>query len=220
MKDINKTYPAQIHRTVAEKELKDKKSDINKLFLYNKNIDALVYTYFLDLSYPVEVAEKTYETRVWKSDLPNQQSIADSCRISKSTYIRKLKVLKEEGYITEYDEYYLIEPQPQQAFIHIPLQTIKFFLDACNSNVIKTYLYLAQGYKYAKSIGKSYYTFTKEEIMKVIKLSTTHKEGQQVMTNILTTLENNGLIKCEEGYVGQKPVKKLVEFNFSYKKIN
>ena len=57
---------------MAEKELKDKKSDINKLFLYNKNIDALVYTYFLDLSYPVEVAEKTYETSVWKSDLPNQ----------------------------------------------------------------------------------------------------------------------------------------------------
>ena len=219
-KIVQKRYPAEVHRGVSDVELKNKKSDINKLFLYNKNIDALIYTYFLDNSYPVTLDDGSVQTRVWKSELPNQETIATACRISKSTYSRKLKILKEEGFITEYDEYFLIEKQPETAFIHIPLETIKFFLDACNSNVIKTYLYLGQGYKYAQSQGKKYYTFSKEQIMNVIKISTTHKEGQEIMTNILTTLENNGLIKIENGYIGKRPIKKLVEFNFTYKQIN
>lgn len=46
--------------------------------------------------------------------------------------------------------------------------------------------------------------------MKVIKLSPTNKESRIIMTNILDCLENNGLIKIEDGFRGQKPIKKLV----------
>ena len=218
-KIINKQYPATIRRGASDVELKNKKSDINQLFLYDKNIDALVYTYFLDKSCPVQNDEGKMQTRVWKTEIPNQDQIARVCRISKSTYCRKLKVLKDKGYIVDYDEYYLIE-NPEDAFIHIPLDTIKFFLDACNSNVIKVFLYLAQGDKLAKSEGRHYYNFTRQEIMKVIKLSPTNKESRVIMTNILDCLQNNGFIKVEDGFKGQKPIKKLVQFNLLYKKNN
>lgn len=216
-KIIKKQYPATIHRGVDKVELKNKKSDINQLFLYNKNIDALIYTYFLDKSRPVKNQQGEQQTRVWKTQLPNQEEIAKVCRISKSTYCRKLKILKDEGFIVDYEEYYLVK-NPENAFIHIPLETIKFFIDSCNSNVIKTYLYLAQGDKLAKKEGKPYYNFTREEIMNVIKLSPTNKEGRTTMTNILDCLQNNGLIKIKDGFRGQKPIKQLIEFNLVYKK--
>lgn len=218
-KTINKQYPATVHRGASDVELKNKKSDINQLFLYDKNIDALVYTYFLDKSCPVENDDGKMQTRVWKTQIPNQDEIAESCRISKSTYCRKLKVLKDKGYIVDYNQYYLIK-NPESSFIHIPLETVKFFIDACNSNVIKVFLYLAQGDKLAKSEGRPYYNFTRQEIMKVIKLSPTNKESRIAMTNILDCLENNGLIKIQDGFVGQKPIKKLIQINLTYKKNN
>ena len=218
-KIINKQYPATIHRGATDVELKNKKSDINQLFLYDKNIDALVYTYFLDVSCPVKNDDGEMQTRVWKQEIPNQEEIARICRISKSTFCRKLKVLKDKGYIIDYDEYYLIR-NPENSFIHIPLDTIKFFIDACNSNVIKVYLYLAQGDKLAKANGRSHYNFTREEIMKVIKLSPTNKQSRITMTNILDCLENNGLIKVQDGFKGQKPIKKLIQLNLLYKKNN
>lgn len=216
---INKEYPTTIHRGVDKVQLKNKKSDINQLFLYNKHIDALIYSYFLDQSYPVENDNGQKQTRVWKSQIPSQEEIAKICRMSKSTYCRKLKVLKDEGYIVDYQEYYLIK-NPESAFVHIPLETIKFFVDACNSNVIKTYLYLVQGDKLAKKNGQPCYNFTREEIMNVIKLSPTNKESRLTMTNILDCLQNNGLIKIQDGFRGQKPIKKLIEINLTYKKNN
>lgn len=219
MSEINKQYPATIHRGASDVELKNKKSDINQLFLYDKNIDALIYTFFLDRSCPVKNDQGKMQTRVWKTEIPNQEQIARICRVSKSTYCRKLKVLKDKGYIVDYEEYYLIK-NPESCFIHIPLETVKFFIDACNSNVIKVYIYLAQGDKMAKSEGRPYYNFTRQEIMKVIKLSPTNKESRIIMTNILDCLENNGLIKIEDGFRGQKPIKKLVQLNLSYKKNN
>ena len=48
MSQIKKQYPATVHRGATKMELSNKKSDINQLFLYNKTIDALIYTYFLD----------------------------------------------------------------------------------------------------------------------------------------------------------------------------
>ena len=219
MSQIKKQYPATVHRGATKVELSNKKSDINQLVLYNKNIDALIYTYFLDNSYPVENDNGQMQTRVWKSEIPSQDKIAEACRMSKSTYCRKLKILKDEGYIIDFDEYYLVK-NPQTSFIHIPLQTIKFFVDACNSNVIKTYLYLAQGNKLAKKNGQPYYNFTREQIMRVIKLSPTNKESRTTMTNILDCLENNGLIKIQDGFRGQKPIKKLIQFNLTYKKNN
>lgn len=218
-KIIDKQYPATIHRGATDVELKNKRSDINQLFLYDKNIDALIYTYFLDVSCPVKNDEGKMQTRVWKTQIPSQDEIAKICRISKSTFCRKLKVLKDKGYIVDFDEYYLIQ-NPESSFIRIPLDTIKFFMDTCNSNVIKVYLYLAQGDKLAKSEGRPYYNFTRQEIMKVIKLSPTNKESRITMTNILDCLQNNGLIKVQDGFKGQKPIKKLVQFNLLYKKNN
>lgn len=218
-KIIDKQYPATIHRGATDVELKNKRSDINQLFLYDKNIDALIYTYFLDVSCPVKNDEGKMQTRVWKTQIPSQDEIAKICRISKSTLCRKMKILKDRGYIVDFDEYYLIQ-NPESSFIRIPLDTIKFFIDACNSNVIKVYLYLAQGDKMAKSEGRPCYNFTREEIMKVIKLSPTNKESRVTMTNILDCLQNNGLIKVQNGFRGQKPIKKLVQLNLLYKKNN
>lgn len=217
-KEPEKPYPAQVHRGVSDVELKNKKSDINKLFLYNKDIDALIYTYFLEKSCPVKNDNGQMQTRVWKTQIPNQDEIAKICRISKSTYCRKLKILKENQFILDYPEYYLIKKKPESSYLQLPLDTIKFFLDTYNSNTIKTYIYLAQGYKFAVlENGRSYYTFTKQEIMKVIKISTTHKQSQEQMTHILDNLVNNGLIELgTDKFEGKRRLKTLKKVNWTY----
>lgn len=212
-KILQKHFPAEIHRerTVSMNKVQD-------LFLYNKKIDALLYAYFQDMSVPIEVGQengkKIYQTRVWKSQLPSDEKIGQICRMSRSTVIRKKKVLKEEGFLEEYDEYWIVK-NPEQAFFPVPLNTIKFFLDTASSNVVKTYIYLGQGYKYAASERRKY-LFTKEQIMKVIKVSTTNKSGYEQMDNILNCLINNGFIKIQEFYNGRIPMKKLIQFNSDF----
>lgn len=216
-KDLSKHFPAEVHRS-NQKEL------VQKLFLYNKKIDALLYAYYQDMSVPVQVdqdqnGKKRYQTRVWKSDLPSDEKVGQICRMSRSSVIRKKKILKEEGFLEEHEDYWVIL-NPQTAFFPIPLDTVKFFIDTATSNVIKAYIYLGQGDKYTREKYCRPYQFTKQEIMKAIKISTTNKSGYQEIDNILNCLTNNGLIKIESFYKGKIPMKRLVEFNRYFIKSN
>lgn len=216
-KVLQKHFPAEVHRT-------NQKEIVQKLFLYNKKIDALLYAYFQDMSVPVQVGQdlngkKIYQTRVWKSDLPSDEKVGQICRMSRSSVIRKKKILKEEGFLEEYDQYWVIL-NPENSFFPIPLDTVKFFIDTATSNVIKTYIYLGQGDKYTMSKFGRKYQFTKQEIMKAVKISTTNKSGYQEIDNILNCLSNNGLIKIESFYKGKVPMKRLVQFNSIFIKSN
>lgn len=215
--NIEKHFPAEIHRgeTIAKVEL-------NKLFLYNKKIDALLFAFLQDLSVPVEVGKdesgkKIYETRVWKQELPSQEKICKKVRIGSRVTLRsRLRVLEERGYIKDCDEYYLLL-NPEKQFLPVPLETLKFLIDACSSQTIKTYIYLGQSFK-MKQAERRKYIFTKDQIIQAIKVPKTQGKQYQKIDNILDCLRNNGLIKTE--IVANKKTKriKLVEFNYHYKK--
>lgn len=216
---LQKHFPGQVHRG---KDIP--KSELNKLFLYNKKIDALLYAYLQDLSVPVEVGvredgRKIYETRVWKQELPKQDQICKKVRIgSRVTLKSRLNLLKEYNFLEEYDEYYLLL-NPEKQFFKIPLDTLKFLIDACSSDTIKIYIYLGQGYQMKKKQNRKY-IFTKDELIQAIKIPKTEGKQYQKIDNILDCLINNGLIKIGTAIDGKVRRLKVEEFNYDYKKNN
>lgn len=215
---IQKHFPGQVHRG---KDIA--KSELNKLFLYNKKIDALLYAYLQDLSVPVEVGKdevtgkKINQTRVWKQVLPKQEQICKKVRIGSRVTLRtRLNTLIENGFVKEYDEYYLLL-NPEKQFFPIPLETLKFLIDACSSDTIKIYIYLGQGYQMKKKQGRKY-IFTKEQLIEAIGIPKTKGRQYEKIDNILDCLINNELIKVEVVPNGKVRRLKVSEFNYHYKK--
>lgn len=208
--ELSKHFPAEIHR---QKNIP--KMELNKLFLYNKKVDAVLYTYYQDLSVPVQIGQengkKIYETRVWKEQIPSDAKVGQATRLSRSSIIRKRKILIDEGFLEDHQDYYVIK-NPQSMFFPIPLRLLKFFIDTASSGVIKTYIYLGQSYKYANSMSRKY-LFTKEQIIGVLGLSKTNQSSYEQVENILNCLINNGLIEIQSVYKGKTPMKKLVAFH-------
>lgn len=219
MSNIEKQFPGQVHRG---KDIP--KSELNKLFLYNKKIDALLYAYLQDLSVPVEVGvkkdgKKEYQTRVWKEELPKQQEICKKVRIgSRVTLKSRLKLLIDNGFLREQNQYYVLL-NPEKQFFKIPLNTLKFLIDACSSDTIKIYIYLGQGYQMKKKEGRKY-IFTKDELIQAIKISKTEGKQYEKIDNILDCLINNDLIKIGIALDGKIRRLKIEEFNYDYKKNN
>lgn len=219
MSELQKHFPGQVHRG---KDIP--KSELNKLFLYNKKIDALLYAYLQDLSVPVEVGidkngKKIYQTRVWKEELPKQQEICKKVRIGSRVTLRsRLNLLIEYEFLKEYDQYYLLL-NPEKQFFRIPLDTLKFLVDACSSDTIKVYIYLGQGYQMKKKENRKY-VFTKDELIQTIKISKTEGKQYEKIDNILDCLINNELIKIGIALDGKIRRLKVEEFNYQYKKNN
>lgn len=215
--EIEKHFPGQVHRG------KDVvKSELNKLFLYNKKIDALLYAFLQDLSVPVEVGKdengkKIIQTRVWKQELPKQQDICKKVRIGSRVTLRsRLNLLIENGFVQDYEQYYLLL-NPEKQFFPCPLETLKFLIDACSSDTIKIYIYLGQGYQMKKLEHRKYF-FTKDQLIQAIKIPKTQGKQYQKVDNILDCLRNNGLIETEITSNGKTRRFKLTEFNYHYKK--
>lgn len=214
---VEKRFPAQIHRG---RDIS--RQDLNKLFLYNKQIDALLYAYLQDMSVPVQVGQeetgkKIYQTRVWKSELPTQQQICKRIRVgSRMTLRNRMKILLSLGYVREQSQYYVLL-NPENAFVHIPLQTLAFLIDACSSQAIKVYIYLGQGNKMKEKEGRKY-DFTKDELIQAVKISKTGGGQYSRLDNILNCLINNGLIELKPFFDGKMPKIKLINFSFYYKK--
>lgn len=210
---VEKHFPAQVHRGNDIP-----KAELNKLFLYNKKVDALLYAYLQDLSTPVQFEdERKPQTRVWKDQLPSQEQICKKVRIGSRVTLRtRLKALMDGGFIREEEQYYVLL-NPEASFLPIPLETLKFLIDACSSDTIKIYIYLGQGYKMKKAEGGKY-IFTKDQLIEAIKIPKTEGKQYQKIDNILDCLRNNELIKTEVTKNGKVRRLRLVEFNFSYRK--
>lgn len=160
-------------------------------FLNNKKIDAELYAYFQSISMPDEGL-----TIVLKSDLPTQSAICKILGIGDArTYKTHLKYLLESGYVVEEDYRYVL-PNKEDIYLLIPLETVQFMRDTLKEPVIKTYIYLAQKWK-----QKQGYEFSYEEIAQHIGIKLAgNARGYQQIQNILTALQNNGLIKVSESY--------------------
>lgn len=179
-------------------------------FLNNKKIDAELYAFFQSISKPEDGM-----TVVLKSSLPTQQSICKKLGIGDArTYKSRLKCLLETGYMVEEDYRYIL-PNKEDIYLLIPLSTLQFMQDVLKEPVIKTYIYLAQKWK-----QKQGYEFSYEEIASHIGIKLAgNARGYQQIANILTVLQNNGLIRISDAYwVGNLCRRKLLEWNSTYVK--
>lgn len=108
-------------------------------------------------------------------------------------YVRESKIVGLQGnlvnvYELPYDE--------KQIFQYIPLETLKYLLDACNPHVIKLYVYFLNGYH---NFGDEF-EFTDKRLLNDcfgVK-SNTNKRTNETLKNRLDILKRLGLIDwCE-----------------------
>ena len=113
------------------------------------------------------------------------------------------------------EDYRYILPNKEDIYLLIPLSTLQFMQDVLKEPVIKAYIYLAQKWK-----QKQGYEFSYEEIASHIGIKLAgNARGYQQIANILTVLQNNGLIRISDAYwVGNLCRRKLLEWNSTYVK--
>lgn len=181
-----------------------------KTFLNDKKIDAELYAFLQELSYP----NQQKETIVNKKKMPTQAEICRSLGIKSPKTLRAhLNYLIQAGYVEDRgNEYYL--PNKEDIFTLLPLSTTKFLHDCLKDQVVKIYLYLGQRWSYKGS----QYIFTIEEIAEHIGINLKgNLRGYEVINNALTCLVNNDLINYVEFYENNKPRKRLTNFSLEYK---
>lgn len=175
-----------------------------KTFLNDNKIDAELYAYLQTQSYP---DIETKETRVFKKNLPSQKDIAEKIfNVSRNTIVNHLKYLKDQGYIIDKGDYYLL-PNKEEIFFKIPLDLLNFFIDTLKEPVIKTYIYLGQRFNYKPHD----YVFTEREIAEHIGVD--YNNNSKKIAHYLIALENLGLIKVAEFYENNTPLKRLINFS-------
>lgn len=113
-------------------------------FLNDKKIDGELYSYLQQFSYPDE--EK--RTIIKKEDLPVQREICDAIGVkSPKTYRAHLSYLIQAGLVVEEKDKFIL-PNQEEIFFMIPLDTLMFINDSLQEQVVKTYIYLGQKWKY------------------------------------------------------------------------
>lgn len=186
-------------------------------FLNDKKIDGELYGYLQSISMPFEVGDRM-ETRVYFDSMPSQKIICEKINIKSAKTLRsRLEYLIEKGYLIKTSSYYILDNK-EDIFLMIPLSTLQFLMDVVKDHIIKIYIYLGQKYKYACYMGTQY-VFTLQELADHIGLKTNgNGRTYEVIRNALSALSDFGLIKYVEYYDGCSSKKKLVDFNFDYKK--
>lgn len=156
----------------------------HKTFLNDKKVDAELYAYLQAMSYPIDG-----ETMVKKTDLPSQTEIGQQflnkkCR---NTVGSHLKYLIDNGYITNTSDYYIIN-KIDDNFFKIPLDLLQYLIYAVKENVLKTYIYLGQRWKWKGSN----FVFTNKDIAEHVGID--YNNNSKAVRIYLDVLERLGLI--------------------------
>lgn len=179
-------------------------------FLNDKKIDGELYAYLQSISY----ANENKETVVYKNILPSQAEICKILGIKSTTTLRThINYLIEKNYLIKEKDKYIL-PNQEEIFFMIPLGTIRFLTDTMTEQVIKTYVYLGQRWKY-----KQNYVFTIEEISEHIGIKlNNNSRNYEIINNALDCLCNNGLLDYVNFYENNKPKKRLTKFSLTPKR--
>lgn len=196
-------------------------------FLKDKKTHDLVWGYLQTISY----LDKERIRFVYIDENMNASKIRENtgCCISVGTVrntinlykkmgiIRKDKVMSKDGK-KEIDVYVLAGTDDVINKL-IPLDTLKYLVNTATENVIKVYTYLLCKYEWKLNSGE-YYQFTQKELLEHIGYANRF-ENSEMIKNVLTCLENNGLIEYYNTYRDNRgtpmPVKILTKVRKYYK---
>lgn len=182
----------------------------------DKKYNDLIYAYLQSISYRDPNKEDRY---VWKNQFL-KRDVAKLLRINFRTFQRKFDYLIESGYIIEKEDLYEL-PKVSQWNFFIPVDTLKFLVDATNEDIITVYAYLGQ---LKKTLKDKAYTTKSDLLIRLgykTKLKTKDENGNQMyrastnqrdwerINNILCMLDEKlNLIKCriiketyKDGYI-------------------
>lgn len=165
----------------------DQSGNLILTFLNDSKVDAELYAYLLSISVVVNK-----ETRTYKKDMLSIKQISTEVLQVKSrqTVYNHLKYLLEQDYITDKDEYYLINNK-QAPYLKLPLDLIKYFSDNLKEAVLKVYIYLGQRYNFKPET----YEFTIKELCEHLGLNYNVKRNRERISNTLSILSDVGLIE-------------------------
>lgn len=197
-KKYEKSFPADTSLN------KDAEGNLIKTFLNDPKADAELYAYLLSKS---KGDKEKKETIVYKNTLPSQSFIATEILHYKSrrTVINHLNYLKEQKYVIDEGEYYIL-PNKEKMYFKIPQDLLTFFLTTVKEPVIKTYIYLGQRNNYKPN----QYVFTLKEICEHLGLC--YSKNSETIKDYLFILEQLKLIKVVKFYEGNIPKMRLIHF--------
>lgn len=199
---IKKHFPADLSLTI------DRENQKVKTFLTNQKISAGLYSYLLERS-----TGKEGKTVVLKKQLSPLSKVYEDLGISKSTYQRKMKELKDNGYLQEIilkgEKYYWLPSDIENWYFETTLKTIAVFMRSCQDHAIKTYIYLGRKYE-VPSQSKE---FTLVELgehtgmtkNKSQKNQLNNQENYATLWYDLFLLQRLGLIDIEQHFKKDRP---------------
>lgn len=154
----------------------------------NKKYFDILYAYLQCVSEKDEEGKRYFT----KKDI-NFSKLADQFGLSRQTISTKFKNLKELGLVEEIDKntYKLVKLENDLATL-VQYDLVKLMNDTLNDNTISVYVYLFNLY-YAN--GCKAFQFSLDAVKGFIGLSTSARNNNDIVTNILFVLQKIGLIK-------------------------
>ena len=154
----------------------------------NKKYFDILYAYLQCVSEKDEEGKRYFT----KKDI-NFSKLADQFGLSRQTISTKFKNLKELGLVEEIDKntYKLVKLENDLATL-VQYDLVKLMNDTLNDNTISVYVYLFKLY-YAN--GCKVFQFSLDAVKGFIGLSTSARNNNDIVTNILFVLQKIGLIK-------------------------
>ena len=154
----------------------------------NKKYFDILYAYLQCVSEKDEEGKRYFT----KKDI-NFSKLADQFGLSRQTISTKFKNLKELGLVEEIDKntYKLVKLENDLATL-VQYDLVKLMNDTLNDNTISVYVYLFNLY-YAN--GCKVFQFSLDAVKGFIGLSTSARNNNDIVTNILFVLQKIGLIK-------------------------
>lgn len=182
----------------------------------SKNVSDMLYGYLQSISYVSDGVRFVYKSSYSPSAIQEYFGINDDGKYNfqRLAVTRAMRVLIQYGYVREIKiqgvkgnlvSAYELPYDEKQLFQYIPLTTLKYLLDTCNSHVIKLYIYFLNGYN---NFGNSFEFTNKKLLNDCFGLkSNRNVSTNKTLQNRLDILKTLGLIDwCEyvKVYNGKK----------------
>lgn len=192
----------------------------------NKKVSDMLYGYLQSISYIDSDVRFVYKSHYSPTAIQEYFGVNEKgeYNFQRLAITRAMRVLIQYGYVREmkvqglqgnFVRAYELPYNEKQIFQYIPLETLKYLLDACNPNVIKLYVYFLNGFN---NFGNEF-EFTDKRLLSDcfgVK-SSTNKRTNDSLKNRMDILKRLGLIDwCEyvKTYNGKKiKTKRLLNVN-------
>lgn len=184
-------------------------------FLGDKKLNDIIYGFFQTHSYlHTDEQDKQKIRYCWKSEtsaakiIDYFKTIDTIAPVSERTIRNMIKLFAQSGILTEgtlmKKKVYLLPDLKPGEYTYIKTETLRFLVNTSTSNVIKVYSFLKK--KQEQHIDLEYkepYRFSQSKLLEIIGYNgkNNNSDNLKMIKDILTTLQNNGLIKIHKEWI-------------------